>query len=107
MQKQFIRKGQAAIYRHDHKSLKELYMESQSKDYQINISDIFLKLFYYACTHGRRNTIIFLFQMYYEIFSQAEQIALRQSFYYGKFKIKDKNLQRWYTNNIIPIIRLS
>ena len=43
--------------------------------------------------------------MYFEIFSETQQIALRQSFYYGKFKIKNKELINWYSNTIIPIIR--
>ena len=51
--------------------------------------------------------IVFLFQMYYEIFSEAERIGLRQSFYYGKFKIKKKSLVNWYNQCILPVIKVN
>ena len=106
MQRQLINRGQSAVYCQDHAGLKTLYRETQRDDYQINIADIFLKLFYYACEHNRRSTIIFLFQMYFDVFGESERIALRQSFYYGKFKIKNKDLIKWYDNHIIPVIRI-
>jgi hypothetical protein len=105
MQNQLIKQGKKAVYSQDHQALKDLYRDAQRDDYEINMTDIFLKLFYYACRYNRRSTIIFLFQMYYEIFSQTERIALRQSFYYGKFKITDKDILKWYSDNIIPMIR--
>ena len=106
MQRKLINRGKKAIYIQDHASLKQLYFETYNiEDFQVNISDIYLKLFYYACTHNRKNTIIFLFKIYFEIFSETQQIALRQSFYYGKFKIKNTELINWYSNTIIPIIR--
>jgi hypothetical protein len=105
MEQKLLNQGQKAIYIQDHDRLKQLYSETYNLDYQINISNIYLKLFYYACQHNRKNTIVFLFKLYFEIFSETQQIALRQSFYYGKFKIKDKELINWYSNTIIPIIR--
>jgi len=45
--------------------------------------------------------------MYYEIFSEAERIGLRQSFYYGKFKIKKKSLVNWYNQCILPVIKVN
>ena len=106
MQNNLIRRGQEAVYRQDHQTLKGLYMEVHKDDYQLNLSNIFLKLFFHACHHNRKSTIVFLFQMYFEIFSEAERIALRQSFYYGKFKIKEERLIRWYDQCILPIIRI-
>jgi len=106
LQNSLIKRGQEAVYRQDHQTLKGLYMETYKEDYQLNLSDIFLKLFFHACQHNRKSTIIFLFKMYFEIFSESERIALRQSFYYGKFKIKEKRITRWYDQCILPVIRM-
>ena len=105
MQRQLIQRGKNAVFIQDHQQLKNLYTETHNLDYQLNMADIFLQLFYYACQHNRQATIIFLLQMYYEIFSETERIALRQSFYYGKYKIKKKSLSSWYDKCILPIIR--
>ena len=107
MQRQLIELGKHAVYIQDHAQIKQLYTETHDRDYQVNIADIFLQLFYYACQHNRKHTITFLFQMHYEIFSEAERIALRQSFYYGKFKIKKKGLVKWYNQCVLPIIKVS
>ena len=88
MNKQIISKGKSAVYVQDHIGLKTLYNDINRNDYQINISDLFLKLFYHACQHERKSTIIFLLRIYFELFSQCEQIALRQCFFYGKYKLK-------------------
>tara|TARA_Y100000768_G_C23773336_1_gene584389 strand:+ start:182 stop:505 length:324 start_codon:yes stop_codon:yes gene_type:complete len=106
MQKELIKIGKDAVYTQDHEKLKSIYKHSQNTDYLLNESEIFLKLFYYACQHSRKSTIIFLFRIYFDLFSFSQQIALRQSFYYGKFKIKNKKLQKWYNNNILPIIKI-
>jgi len=105
MQRQLINRGKEAVYVQDHAQLKQLYAETHNEDYQLSVADIFLQLFYYQ--HNRKNTIVFLFQMYYEIFSEAERIGLRQSFYYGKFKIKKKSLVNWYNQCILPVIKVN
>jgi hypothetical protein len=107
MQRQLINRGKEAVYVQDHVQLKQLYAETHNGDYQLSVADIFLQLFYYACQHNRKNTIVFLFQMYYEIFSEAERIGLRQGFYYGKFKIKKKSLVNWYNQCILPVIKVN
>ena len=106
MQKELIKIGRDAVYTQDHEKLKSLYNHTQNEDYILNESEIFLKLFYYACKHNRKSTIIFLFRIYFDLFSFSQQIALRQSFYYGKFKIKNKKLQKWYNDNILTVIKL-
>ncbi len=106
MEKQLILKGKKAVYIQDHMGLKSLYQEIHTKDYVINIANIFLKLFYNACQLERKQTIIFLFQIYFEIFSQTEQIGLRQSFFYGKYKLKTKSMIKWYNKCIIPLIKI-
>ena len=106
MQRILIDSGKHAVFNQDHETLKDIYIQSQDSDYQLNISAIFLKLFYHACQHERKATIIFLFQMYFEIFSEAEQIALRQSFYYGKFQLKHKYLVNWYDKHLLPMIKI-
>jgi hypothetical protein len=105
MQREFHKRGLSAIYVEDHIALKTLYKETRELEYDINISDLFLKLFFSACIQNRKNTIIFLFQCYFDLFTQVEQIALRQSFFYGKYRIKNKQLTQWYSDTILPIIR--
>ena len=39
------------------------------------------------------------------MFSQTEQIGLRQSFFYGKYKLKKKHMISWYNDCIIPLIK--
>ena len=45
-------------------------------------------------------------RIYYEIFDDVSQIALRQSFVYPKYIIKDKNLTNWYSKNILPLVKI-
>ncbi len=107
MHSQFVKQGRNAVVAQDHIRLKELYTKIHSDDYQINIADIYLKLFYHACKYNRRSTIIFLFQMYFDIFTEGDRIGLRQSFNYGKFLIKDKATRNWYSRFLLPILRYS
>jgi len=106
MERQLIQKGKKAVYIQDHMGLKNLYQEINTQDYTLNVADIFLKLFYNACQLERKSTIIFLFRIYFEIFSQTEQIGLRQSFFYGKYKLKKKSMVSWYNKCIIPLIKI-
>ena len=105
MQRCFYERGRDAIAMSDHQELKNLYIDAQHIDYEINIADIFLKLFYSACKHNRKGSIIFLFECYFDMFTEAERIALRQSFFYGKYQIKNKQLTHWYNECVLPIIR--
>ena len=106
MQRALIDSGKQAVFNQDHQMLKDIYAQSQEMDYQLNLPNIFLKLFYHACQYDRKTTIIFLFQMYFEIFSEAEQIALRQSFYYGKYQLKQTYLVNWYDKYLLPIVKI-
>lgn len=106
MNRQLVSKGKRAVYIQDHIGLKSLYNDINTNDYQINITDLFLKLFYHACQHERKSTIIFLLRIYFDIFSQSEQIALRQSFFYGKYKLKKKSMISWYSQYVIPLIKI-
>ena len=45
MNKQIINKGKSAVFIQDHIGLKSLYNDINQSDYQINMSDLFLKLF--------------------------------------------------------------
>ena len=105
MQRILYQRGKDAVTRSDHMELKTLYQDAQKIDYDINITDLFLKLFYSACIHNRKGTIIFLFQCYFDMFTEAQRVALRQSFFYGKYQIKNKQLTHWYSESILPIIR--
>ena len=77
MHKRLLKKEKSSIY--DHQELKEIYAQTLNRDYQLHIGDIFLKLFYYV-QYNRKSTILFLFRMYFEIFTESEKMALRQGF---------------------------
>ena len=64
MQQQLYNRGKNAIFVEDHVELKSVYKDAQNiMDYNINISDLFIKLLYSACFHNRKNTIIFFISM--------------------------------------------
>lgn len=107
MYKILLNEGKDAVYSQDHYKLKKVYSKTNTQDYQLPITDLYLKLFYYACKHNRKETIKFLFQIYFEIFSDYEKIAIRQGFYYAKIKLKDKEIRDWYSSYLLPIIKLS
>jgi len=90
-----------AICVQDHVRLKTIYGNNLQRD----MSDLFIKSLYYACQYNLKSTIIFLSQAYFDIFSEIEKIALRQSFAYGKYKIKDNELKKWYSANIMPLVQ--
>ena len=88
MQRQLIQRGKNAVFIQDHQQLKKLYTETHNLDYQLNMADIFLQLFYYACQHNRQATIIFLLQMYYEIFSETGENCTKTKFLLWKIQNK-------------------
>jgi len=106
MHKALLRAGKEAVFIQDHQQLKYIYSQTLNRDYQLHIGDLFLKLFYHACQHNRKTTILFLFRMYFEIFTESEKMALRQGFYYGKIKIKEKEIKKWYNDYILPVIKI-
>ena len=50
-----------------------------------------------------KEIIIFLTRIYYEIFDEVAQIALRQSFIYPASE--DRLLTEWYNNTILTLIK--
>ena len=68
MQKELIKIGKDAVYTQDHQKLKSIYKHSQSTDYLLNESEIFLKLLLCLPTQQKIN-IIFLFRIYFDLFS--------------------------------------
>jgi hypothetical protein len=105
MHKRLLKAGKGAVFIQDHEELKNIYARTLNLDYQLHIGDLFLKLFYYACQYNRKTTILFLFRMYFEIFTESEKIALRQGFYYGKVIIKKKEIKEWYNDCILTVIK--
>ena len=90
-----------AVFVQDHVGLKTIYENNLHRD----VSDLFIKSLYYSCQYNRKTTIIFLLQAYFDIFSEIEKIALRQSFVYGKYKIKDDGLRIWYNLYVMPMVQ--
>lgn len=108
MNKIVLADGKYLINHHDLVGLDHLYQDIKTPDaeYRLNYSYIFQKLFIHACATESKEIIIYLIQMYFEIFNSVTQIALRQSFFYGKYMIKrDDDLVDWYSDHIIPLIK--
>lgn len=109
MDKVFLTEGKKHINLHYVNGLKELCQNIENNintsEYQINFQNIFQKLLLHACTKNSKECIIFLINLYFEKFDVVTKIALRQSFFYGKYLIKDKPTKAWYNDNIIPLIR--
>lgn len=109
MNKKLIAEGKYIISCHDIIELKEYYHDIKqlsNTDYQINYQYIFQQLFTHACLKKNKAIIIYLTRLYFEAFDDIAQIALRQSFFYAKYTIKNnKDLTKWYSNNIIPLIK--
>ena len=105
MYKKYVKLGKTAVYNEDHEALQELYKDlynggQYNNEYQINIEYIFLQLFYHACKLERKGTILYLYNFYQKM-SDSNKIALRQSFTYGKYLMKNKALKEWYSKTIL------
>ena len=91
-----------AVEAQDHHKLKDLYEEhGPSKD----AGELYIRVLYHACAKSRRSTVIFLVRQYYEIFDEIQQIAMRQCFFYGKYKMRDKGDRKWYDECVLPLVR--
>lgn len=101
MYKKYTNLGKTAVENEDHEALQELYNDLNNSEYQINTAEIFLKLFYHACKLERKGTILYLYNFYKTMMSTCEKIALRQSFMYGKYLIKNSTLKEWYSKTIL------
>ncbi|MDC0230361.1 hypothetical protein OAK19_00210 [Aureispira] len=109
MNKIFIDQGKKAISLNNVPILQGLYdnIENKQRDveYQINFQYIYQKLLFHACIKEAKDCIIFLLNLYLNNFDDVSKIALRQSFFYGKYLLKDEKLIDWYDKNIISKIR--
>tara|TARA_B100000686_G_scaffold353097_1_gene457321 strand:+ start:858 stop:1190 length:333 start_codon:yes stop_codon:yes gene_type:complete len=109
MNKVFIDQGKEAISLNNVPILQRLYDSIKNKqkevEYQINFQYIYQKLLYYACIKEAKDCIIFLLNLYLHKFDDVSKIALRQSFFYGKYLLKDEKMIEWYDQNIISKIR--
>ena len=106
----FIKLGKKCIDKEDINGLNDLYNSIrdviyENKDYGINFPDIYMKIFYYACKKSKKKCIRHMMQIYFDKFDDFTKIALRQSFFYGKFLIKNNEVKKWYSYNIIPLIK--
>jgi hypothetical protein len=105
MNKIFIDQGKEAITRNNVTILQEIYNTIKNKqkevEYNINFQYIYQKLLFHACIKESKDCITFLRNLYLNKFDDVSKIALRQSFFYGKYLLKDKNLIEWYDKNII------
>jgi len=109
MNKLLISNGKNIINNYDIVGIKDFCHEIKNlscDDYEINYQYIYQQLFTHTCLKKRKEIIIYLIRLYFEVFDDVAKIALRQSFFYAKYIIKkDNNLVNWYNNNIIPIIK--
>ena len=109
MNKIFINRGKEAITLNNVSILQDLYdsIENKQKDleYQINFQYIYQKLLFHVCIKESKDCIIFLLNLYLNKFDDVSKIAIRQSFFYGKYLLKDEKMIEWYDQNIISKIR--
>lgn len=109
MDKWFLQIGKDLIDMDSVRGLESLYLEiiekTKDKEYSINISHIYQQLLYYASIKEKKGILEFLVGTYFEIFGDIEKIALRQSFFYCKYLIKDRELVGWFDQNVIPLIK--
>ena len=63
-----LKKGKKAIDCQNHSEIKNLYLQTQNVNHRINLSDVFLKLFYYACQKERKELYHILTTNVYGIF---------------------------------------
>ena len=105
-----ISRGNDIIRVNDIKELNNLYQQLGNiteDDYQLSGAYIYQQLFTYACQYGSTDMIIWFIQMYYEVFSDMEKIALRQMFIHGKY-VAHRNKcinNKWYNQCIMPLIK--
>ncbi len=78
---------------------------NQTNDYKISADYIFSQLFTHACLKKNKEIIIFLIRIYFEIFDDVARIALKHSFVYAKYTIKNKSLFDWYDKTILPLVK--
>ena len=107
--KDIIDYGKKRIENQDIYGIEELYTNMKSKkvnDYQLNYAHIYKQLFLHACIKNNCNVIIFLTKAFFDL-SLCDQLALRQTVFYGKYLIsKNKEMVTWYNNYIIPLFRI-
>ena len=92
--------------------LKKLYVQifdfntNENNDYVLNFQYIYKTLLLYACTKKKKQCIKFLFNLYFT-FDDISKIALRQTFFYGKYLLKKpKELIKWYDKYVLEKIRV-
>ena len=94
MESQYIREGKEYILRDNEVGLETVYQQIQNfnnqkdHEYQINYQNVYQKLLLFACIKHAKDCIFYLVNVYFE-FDDITQIALRQSFYYGKYLMKN------------------
>lgn len=103
--------GKERINYRDTVGLKELLQEVLEKEeisYSVNYGNIYNKLFLHSCVKGNTESIIFMVNVYFDILRLCDQLALRQTVFYGKQILPktNKELILWYDSFVIPIFRL-
>ena len=68
----------------------------------INREHLFNQVFLSACTHQKTEIIYWLYMIFLSM-DPVSQVALRHTFTYGKYIIKDKTIRKWYEEKIINI----
>ena len=109
--KDIINYGKERIENKDVYGFEELYTNMKTKEvkeYSLNYAHIYKHLFLHACLKNNSNVIIFLTKAYFNL-SLCDQLALRQTVFYGKYLIpkKNKELITWYNDYVIPIFRIT
>ena len=106
-----INEGKNYIKYNDLKGLESIYyhIAASTNDYLINGVYVFRNLYIYACQYGTRETLIWFIELFYEVFSDIERIALRQLFIYGKYTMRRNRCISvgWYNDSIISLVKIA
>ena len=112
MQNNIISSGKEYIDINNIALLKELHNKiynfntNKDSDYKLNFQYIYKTLLLYACTKKKKKSIKFLADLYFT-FDDISRIALRQTFFYGKYLLKKpKDLIKWYDKYVLEKIRI-
>ena len=112
MQNNIINSGKEYVDINNITLLKKLYIQifdfntNKKNEYKLNFQYIYKTLLLYACTKKKKESIKFLVDLYF-IFDDISKIALRQTFFYGKYLLKKpKELIKWYDKYVLEKIRI-
>jgi hypothetical protein len=85
------------------KNLTDILLNSDL-EYRLNFEHIYNQVLLTACINVRKEILEWLLELY-QNFDEVTKIALRPSFIYGKYLIKNsKSTLEWYKSDFLPTV---